>query len=323
MGQAWNRGSGIENQEYTGISMIILGTRGSALALTQTEYIKARILKAFPDSEIVVRIIKTSADKDTTTSIRSGSAVGVFVKELEQALLAGEIDIAVHSMKDVPTIVASGLEIVAIPEREDARDAFLSNAAKSLSELPAGAVVGTGSVRRQAQLFAIRPDLKVRDIRGNIDTRLKKLSDGAVDALILACAGLNRLGYQNRISAPLDFEQMLPAPGQGALAVEMRAEDARARAVEAALNHSPTAIAVLAERSFLYRMGGGCNVPVAVHASLKDNDIRIEGLAASPDGKRIIRESIEQARESAHEAAISLAERILAMGGSEILADMP
>jgi hydroxymethylbilane synthase len=323
MGQAWNRGSGIENQEYTGISMIILGTRGSALALTQTEYIKARILKAFPDSEIVVRIIKTSADKDTTTSIRSGSAVGVFVKELEQALLAGEIDIAVHSMKDVPTIVASGLEIVAIPEREDARDAFLSNAAKSLSELPAGAVVGTGSVRRQAQLFAIRPDLKVRDIRGNIDTRLKKLSDGAVDALILACAGLNRLGYQNRISAPLDFEQMLPAPGQGALAVEMRAEDARARAVEAALNHSPTAIAVLAERSFLYRMGGGCNVPVAVHASLKNNVIRIEGLAASPDGKRIIRESIEQARESAHEAAISLAERILAMGGSEILADMP
>lgn len=302
--------------------MIILGTRGSALALTQTEYIKARILKAFPDTEIEVQIIKTSADKDITTSIRSGSAVGVFVKELEQALLAGKIDIAVHSMKDVPTKVASGLEIVAIPEREDARDAFLSNAVKSLAELPAGAVVGTGSVRRQAQLFAIRPDLKVRDIRGNIDTRLKKLSDGAVDALILACAGLNRLGYQNRISAPLDFEQMLPAPGQGALAVEMRAEDARARAVEAALNHPPTAVAVLAERSFLHRMGGGCNVPVAVHASLKDNRVRIEGLAASPDGKRIIRESIEQAGESAQEAAISLAERILAMGGSEILAGM-
>ena len=314
--------SRIENPEYTGKSMIVLGTRGSALALTQTEYIKARILEAFPDTEISTRVIKTSADKDTTTSIRSGSAVGVFVKELEQALLAREIDIAVHSMKDVPTKVASGLEIVAIPEREDARDAFLSNKAKTLFELPAGAVVGTGSVRRQAQLLAIRPDLHVRDIRGNIDTRLKKLSDGTVDALILACAGLNRLGYQSRITAPLEFDQMLPAPGQGALAVEMRAEDARARTVEAALNHPPTAVAVHAERGFLHRMGGGCNVPVAVHASLSDNKIRIEGLVASPDGKRIIRESVEQAPESAQDAAISLAERILAKGGREILAAM-
>lgn len=302
--------------------MIVIGTRGSALALTQTEQMKAMLLGSFPDTGIAVRIIKTSADKDTITSIRSGSAVGVFVKELEQALLCGEIDIAVHSMKDVPTNIAAGLQIVAIPEREDARDAFISHAAKNLLELPPGSLVGTGSVRRQAQILALRPDLKVQDIRGNIDTRLNKLRDGTVDALILACAGLNRLGYQSRISAAFDYAEMLPAPGQGALAVEMRSDDSRVRTVEAALNHTPSSIAVLAERSFLRQMGGGCNVPVAVYARLKGNRIHIEGLAASADGRRIVRESVEQSLESAQETAISLAERILHLGGREILAEI-
>ncbi len=250
--------------------MILIGTRGSALALAQTEQMRARLFKSFPDTEISLRIIKTSADRDTTTSIRSGSAVGVFVKELEQALVCGEIDIAVHSMKDMPTKIAEGLRIAAIPEREDARDAFVSNAAKSLSELPAGSLVGTGSVRRQAQILALRPDLRVKDIRGNIDTRLNKLRERSVDALILACAGLKRLGYSDRITDALDFEQMLPAPGQGALAVEMRADDSRIPAVQAALEHTPSSLAVLAERSFLKQMGGGCNVPVAVYASIID-----------------------------------------------------
>lgn len=302
--------------------MILIGTRGSALALAQTEQMRARLFKSFPDTEISLRIIKTSADRDTTTSIRSGSAVGVFVKELEQALVCGEIDIAVHSMKDMPTKIAEGLRIAAIPEREDARDAFVSNAAKSLSELPAGSLVGTGSVRRQAQILALRPDLRVKDIRGNIDTRLNKLRERSVDALILACAGLKRLGYSDRITDALDFEQMLPAPGQGALAVEMRADDSRIPAVQAALEHTPSSLAVLAERSFLKQMGGGCNVPVAVYASIIDKAMRIEGLVASPDGKRIIRESVEQGIEAAQEAAIFLAERILNRGGRKILAEI-
>jgi hydroxymethylbilane synthase len=302
--------------------MIVIGTRGSALALAQAEQIRARLRDGFPGTEMALRIIKTSADKDTTASIRSGSSVGVFVKELEQALLVGDIDIAVHSMKDVPTQTAEGLRIVAIPEREDPRDAFVSNAARNLSTLPAGSLVGTGSVRRQAQLLALRPDLRVQDIRGNIDTRLNKLRDGVVDALILACAGLNRLGYQSRISTAIDLEQMLPAPGQGALAVEMRADDAHIPIVEAALNHHPSSIAVLAERSFLRHMGGGCNVPVAVYASLKGSGIRIEGLAASPDGRSIVRDSVEENLASSQQAAIALAERILNKGGRKILAEI-
>jgi hydroxymethylbilane synthase len=299
--------------------MIIIGSRGSALALTQTELIKNQILSRFPNTEITIKIIKTSADKDLSSSIRSGSSIGVFVKELEQALLAEEIDLAVHSMKDVPTKISEGLQIAAIPEREDARDALIANHAKSLSELPPGSVVGTGSVRRQAQILALRPDLKVKDIRGNVDTRLNKLKDAAYEAIILACAGLNRLGLSNRISARLDFRQMLPAPGQGALALETRSDDSRVQPVAAALNHPATAIAVTAERSFLHRMGGGCNVPVAVYARLNGKLIEIEGLAASPDGRRIVRESIQANAETANEAAVSLADRILSKGGREIL----
>jgi hydroxymethylbilane synthase len=302
--------------------MIIIGSRGSALALAQTEMMKAQILSRFPDTEIKIKIIKTSADKDQTTSIRAGSSIGVFVKELEQALLKEEIDLAVHSMKDLPTRIPEELHIAAIPEREDARDAFISNRAKDLLELPSGSLIGTGSVRRQSQILAIRPDLKVKDIRGNIDTRLNKLQDGACDAIILACAGLNRLGFRNRISAPLSFEQMLPAPGQGALALESRVFDSRITPIAAALNHTPTAIAVSAERSFLQRMGGGCNVPVAVYARLNGNLIEIDGLAASPDGRKIIRESEKASLESANEAAISLADRILEMGGREILKEI-
>jgi len=174
-------------------------------------------------------------------------------------------------------------------------------------------------VRRQAQILALRPDLKVKDIRGNVDTRLNKLKDAAYEAIILACAGLNRLGLSNRISARLDFRQMLPAPGQGALALETRSDDSRVQPVAAALNHPATAIAVTAERSFLHRMGGGCNVPVAVYARLNGKLIEIEGLAASPDGRRIVRESIQANAETANEAAVSLADRILSKGGREIL----
>jgi hydroxymethylbilane synthase len=302
--------------------MIIIGTRGSALALAQTELIKQQILSRFPDNEIKIKIIKTSADKDLTSSIRSGSSIGVFVKELESALLGGDIDIAVHSMKDLPTNIPQELEIAAIPRREDAHDALIANYTTSLPALPSGSVVGTGSVRRQAQLLALRPDLKVKDIRGNLQTRLNKLQNGDFDAIILACAGLNRLGIQERISALLSFEEMLPAPGQGALAVETRKEDSRTQPIVSALNDRQTAIAVLAERSFLRRMGGGCNVPVAVYAQIKENRILIEGLAASPDGKKIVRESVQQNTDAADDAANTLADRILSKGGRAILGEI-
>jgi hydroxymethylbilane synthase len=299
--------------------MIVIGSRGSALALAQTAWIKEQILRRFPDAEVSVKVIKTSADKDPTASLRSPSTVGVFVKELEQALLDEEIDIAVHSMKDVPTQIPAELHIAAVPEREDPRDALIAMQAWNLARLPNGSLVGTGSVRRQAQLLARRPDLRILDIRGNVDTRLKKLQNGTCDAVILACAGLRRLGLQNRISAPLDFSQMLPAPGQGALAVQTRVRDSRIETIATALNHPPTALAVLAERNFLERMGGGCNVPVAVYARLKDDRIEMDGLVASPDGRTIVRDSVQESLGKAEEAVASLADRILAQGGRAIL----
>jgi hydroxymethylbilane synthase len=299
--------------------MITIGSRGSALALTQTTWIKERILLRFPGTEVSIKIIKTSADRDTTRSLRGASTVGFFVKELEEALLNEEIDLAVHSMKDLPTQIPSELRIVAIPEREDARDAFVSDRWKNLSELPEGSSIGTGSIRRQAQILVIRPDLKIMDIRGNVDSRLKKLDNGQYDAVILACAGLRRLGLQNRISEPLNFAAMLPAPGQGALAVEVRAGDSKTQSIAATLNHEPSAVAVSAERVFLQRMGGGCNVPVAAHASINNDIIEIDGLVASPDGKKIVRDCIKQILSTANEAAALLSDRILAQGGRAIL----
>jgi hydroxymethylbilane synthase len=299
--------------------MIIIGTRGSALALAQTTWIKERIMRLFPDIEVSLKIIKTSADKDTTSSLRSSSSVGVFVKELEQALREEQIDIAVHSMKDVPTQISADFEISAVPEREDARDAFIASQAGNLLELPGGATIGTGSIRRQAQILAIRPDLKIMDIRGNVDTRLKKLHEGIYDAIILACAGLRRLGLQEQITSPFSYEQMLPAPGQGALAIETRSHDPRIRAFVAPLNHLPSAIAVSAERGFLQRMGGGCNVPIAAYARVTRETIEMDVRIASPDGQRIMGDSMRGSIEGMDEAVASLADRILSQGGRAIL----
>lgn len=301
---------------------IVIGSRGSALALQQTGWVKEKLLSGLSDAEISIKIISTSADRDQSASIRAGSSIGVFVKEIEQALLSREIDIAVHSMKDLPTTIAPGLRIAAVPTREDVRDALITRTAtgpRGLDGLPVGARIGTGSVRRQAQLLALRPDLHVIDIRGNVDTRLKRLADGAYDAIILACAGLNRLGLQNRISSILELHQMLPAPGQGALAIEMRADDLHAESVAAALNDPIAGLAVSAERAFLRRAGGGCNVPVAVHARVNDAAMEIEGLIVSPDGKTSVREKLHTPAESGDKASETLAESILSHGGREIL----
>jgi len=299
--------------------MVIIGSRGSALALAQTGWIRNQILSRFPGSDVTVKTIKTSADKDPTRSIRSGSAVGVFVKELEQALLNRQIDIAVHSLKDVPTAISTGLKIAAVPEREDARDAIITKNGGGLAQLPEGSVIGTGSIRRQAQILALRPDLRVIDIRGNIDTRLKKLRDGAYDAIILACAGLNRLGFQDQISERLGFSAMLPAPGQGALAIEIREGDSCIEPIAAALNERSAWTAVSVEREFLKRMGGGCNVPVAAHAYVRQDSIHIDGLVCSPDGRNLLRDSLDEELAKAGEAGRILAEKILAAGGDVIL----
>jgi hydroxymethylbilane synthase len=300
--------------------MIRIGSRGSTLALAQTTWVQNHIQDRFPGTRISVKVIKTSADKDTASSIRSGSGTGVFVKEIEEALLSGEIDLAVHSMKDVPTRIPDRLAIGAIPEREDPRDALITRGeAGSLEDLPAGSVIGTGSLRRQAQVLALRPDLKVADIRGNVDTRLRKLAEFTCDAIILACAGLRRLGLEDKITAPLALNRMLPAAGQGALALEIRKEDPAVGPLIAALHHPASAIAVNAERAFLRRMGGGCNVPVAVLATCAEDEVRIDGLVVAPDGSRVIRRSAAAKIDAAEEAATALAGRILDEGGKELL----
>jgi hydroxymethylbilane synthase len=299
---------------------MIIGSRGSALALAQAGWIKECILRKFPQIEISVRIIKTAADRNLSMPIRAGSGVGVFVKEIETALLEGEVDIAVHSMKDVPTKIPEELDIGAIPERADAHDALVTTGeTRSLSALRPNSRVATGSVRRQSQILAKRQDLQLIDIRGNIDTRLNRLAGGQYDAIILAAAGLKRLGLENRISAPIDFAEMLPAPGQGALLVEIRKNDKNVIPLIAHLHDETTALAVHAERAFLRHVGGGCNVPVAAHASFDHGSVKIEGLIASLDGKILIRESIVEAPQRAQEAAIALAEKVLAGGGKEML----
>jgi hydroxymethylbilane synthase len=300
--------------------MMIIGSRGSALALAQAGWVKERIHERYPDMEISIKIIKTTADKNISLPIRAGSAIGVFVKEIETALLNREIDIAVHSMKDVPTRIPEELDVGAIPKRADAHDALVANGnVRSLSSLLPGARVATGSVRRQSQIMTQRGDLQLMDIRGNIDTRLNKLATGQYDAIILAAAGLKRLGMENRIAATIDFSEMLPAPGQGALLLEIRKNDKNIMPFIAHLHDEPTAIAVLAERTFLRHVGGGCNVPVASYACLDHGSFKIEGLVAAMDGRCFVRESIVDVPQKAQEAAAALAETVLAGGGKAIL----
>jgi len=299
---------------------LTIGTRGSLLARAQSTWVEERIRARFPEIQIITKVIKTSADRDLKSSIRSGSATGVFVREIEEALMKVEIDLAVHSMKDLPTRIPDPLEIGAIPAREDARDALIArHDLLPLHDLPQGAVIGTGSVRRQAQMLAQRHDLIAKDIRGNVQTRLKKLDDGHYDAIILACAGLRRLGLEDRISRRFELVEMLPAPGQGALAIEVRKGDHRVASLIADLNEPETAVAVLAERAFLRCMGGGCNSPIAVHARPVRDVCRIEGLVATPDGTTVIRDALESPLAEAQEAATTLAQKILSMGGAAIL----
>ena len=269
---------------------IRIGTRGSPLALAQAHQVadKLRAAHSLAPEQCEIVIIKTTGDRVTDRPLIEAGGKGLFTKELEEALFARDIDLAVHSMKDVPAIVPAGLAIVATLEREDPRDAFVSLQYTSLTEMPAGAVIGTSSPRRGSQALRARPDLKVVDFRGNVETRLRKLADGVADATFLACAGLNRLGLAQHITAAMDPDVMLPAIAQGAIGIEIRADDENTARLLAPLNHAPTAICVTAERAYLTQLEGSCRTPIAGYAELlPDGALRFRGEILSTDGKRV------------------------------------
>jgi hydroxymethylbilane synthase len=298
---------------------LLIGTRGSRLARIQAETVREMLSSLHPDRAWLLREIRSEGDVQRQASLASIGGRGVFVKALEDKLLASEIDLAVHSLKDMPTRLATGLKIGAVLPREDARDALVSRGGSTLDDLPASAVVGSGSARRRAQLLAYRSDLVVRDVRGNVDTRLRKLSSGGYDALILAAAALIRLHRTSAISQWLPLTLMLPAVGQGALAIEVRESDEEVRALVQLLNHPPTERAVSAERAFLSALGGGCTVPVAAHAAVSDGRLDIEGLVANLNGRKVIRDSLSGSPLQAEDIGRRLADRMLSQGAAQIL----
>lgn len=302
-------------------SRLIIGSRGSRLALWQAEQAKAQLIALNPGLEIQIDVIKTTGDvKPDPLSVIGGK--GVFTKEVEDALLSKRIDIAVHSLKDLPTILPDQLAISAICKREDPRDALVlrtGSMAQSLRDLPAGSVVGTSSQRRLAQIKALRRDLVVKDLRGNVDTRVRKLDEGQYDALILASAGLIRLGLHDRISAAISASEILPAVGQGAIAIEVRADDAVAVEATSKLNHRETELACRAERAFLRGLGGGCQFPIAAHATIAGDTLQIEGLVAKPDGSQILRGALSGTSEDGDLIGTALATRLIDQGADSLL----
>jgi hydroxymethylbilane synthase len=302
-------------------SSLIIGTRGSRLALGQAEWIQSRLKRLAPDLSITLRTIKTSGDKILDVPLAAIGGKGLFVKEIEEALLSEEIDLAVHSMKDVPSKLPDGLAILGIPEREDPRDVLISGDGRHLAALPAGARIGTSSLRRQAQLLHHRPDLRIDMLRGNLDTRLRKVRSGDYEAIVLAAAGLTRMGWLHEVTEYLPVDISLPAIGQGALGIEARQNDPFVRDLLLGLDHPPTRLTVLAERAFLERLEGGCQVPIAGHAVLQGQgkELVLDGLIASIDGRRVLRQSIRGAAAEGPELGRRLAEQLLASGGGAIL----
>jgi hydroxymethylbilane synthase len=298
---------------------LLIGTRGSRLARIQAETVREMLSSLHPDRTWLLREIRSEGDVRRQASLASIGGRGVFVKALEEKLLAGEIDLAVHSLKDMPTRLPTGLEIEAVLPREDARDALVSRDGSTLDDLPAGAVIGTGSPRRRAQLLAYRNDLLIQDVRGNIDTRLRKLKSGDYDALIVAAAALVRLHRTSVVSQYPPLALMLPAVGQGALAVEVRESDEEVRELVQLLNHLSTERAVSAERAFLSALGGGCAVPVAAHATVSDGRLSLQGMVADPDGAKVIGDSLVGSPRQAEDIGRRLAERLLSQGAARIL----
>jgi hydroxymethylbilane synthase len=305
-----------------GPGKLVIGTRGSALARWQAAHVGRALVAAHPGLEIEERILVTEGDRVQTGPVIELGGKGVWVKEIEDALLAGTIDLAVHSLKDVPAELAPGLALVAIPTRADARDALVSRAGARLADLAAGSCVGTSSLRRVCQVRALRQDLRVEILRGNVDTRLRKIAEGVVDAGVLACAGLDRLGFEGRITERLTTDQMLPAIGQGALALEARAADARVVSLTRALADAEAEVTVAAERALLAGLGVGCRTPVAGHAVVRGGRVLLRGLVGRPDASEMIREEVSGAPADAAALGADLARRLLARGADRILREL-
>ena len=303
------------------MTRIVIGSRGSALALWQANHIRDRLREFEPGLVVEIRTIKTQGDKILDVALNKVGGKGLFVKEIEEALVRREVDLAVHSIKDVPAQLPDGLVIGAIPKREDPRDVLISRSGLGLDGLPQGAKVGTSSLRRMCQLRARRKDLQIEMLRGNVDTRLRKLDEGQYDAIILAAAGLIRLGHAARVTEFLAHEISLPAIGQGALGLEIRAGDEVVLPRIGRLDHEATARAVAAERGFLAKLGAGCQTPVAAHAEFDNGTIVMEGLIGRPDGTEVLRDRIGGAAWDAEGLGRTLAERLLARGGDKILAE--
>jgi len=291
--------------------MIVIGSRGSQLALWQARWVQSQLEAA--GMECRIEIIKTTGDKITDVPLAKVGSKGLFTKEIEEALLDRSVDLAVHSLKDMPTELPEGLTLAAIPQREDVRDAIIGS---TLQALPQGALVGTSSLRRTAQLRALRPDLNVESVRGNVDTRLRKLDEGQYQAILLAAAGLRRLGWASRIAEYINPDVMCPAVGQGALAIETRIDRVD---VAAALEHRPTRICVTAERAMLGALGGGCQVPIGANATVEGEIVHLRGIVAAPDGSQIVRGMMSGPVVDAGSLGARLAEHLMSQGAKELL----
>ncbi len=302
--------------------LVKIGTRKSLLALAQSNWIKEQIEEENSGTTVELLKIITKGDKILDVPLAKVGGKGLFVKELEEAMLSGEADIAVHSMKDVPAELPEGLTLGLITRREDPRDAFVSNKYNSLAELPTGARVGTSSLRRRAQLAGLRSDLVIDDLRGNLDTRLRKLDEGLYDAIILAAAGLNRLKLSRRVTSLFEPAEMLPAVGQGAVGIEMRMADKELLAGLDFLGHRDTTVAVTAERAFLLTLEGGCQVPIAGHCQVDGDNIILQGLVASVDGKQVLKKTINGLASEAESLGKKLAHELLDMGARAILEEV-
>ncbi len=298
---------------------ITIGTRGSKLALWQANWVKSALESAHPSLTATLQILKTRGDKILDVPLAKVGGKGLFVKEIEEALLDGRVDLAVHSLKDMPSEIPPGLRIGAVPVRENPGDVLISGSGAPLAGLKAGSRIGTSSLRRAAQILRARPDLVISPMRGNLDTRLRKLDQGEADAIVLAAAGVIRMGLRDRITEFIDHEVMLPAVGQGALCIEIREEDPRVASLVETLDHPETRTVVLGERAFLHRLEGGCQVPIAAHGRLEGDVFTLQGLVADEKGAVVIRESLSGPAVEAEDVGERLAERILGMGAKEIL----
>jgi hydroxymethylbilane synthase len=297
-----------------------VGSRDSELALTQTHFVIGELQKTYPDVEFTVKHIKTEGDKILDVALAKIGGKGLFVKEIENALLSKEIDFAVHSMKDVPTAVPDGLQITAITEREDPRDCYIAKDGKTpLFETPKGAIIGTSSLRRSAQLLSHRPDFEIVPIRGNLNTRFRKLGEQDMHGIILAYAGVYRLGWVDKITNILEFDQSLPAVGQGALGIESRSGDDFVNEVVSTLNDPVTAAAIIAERAFLRKLEGGCQVPIGAYGRLEDDELVLDGVVAGLDGTTVLRDQVRGSKDESVALGHKLAAMLVARGADKIL----